>query len=61
MLKTIDPKKLWIPQNFYISSRSCMVGDIFMRIWFTGRACIPKESCNEDDLLSEDHLDFLIQ
>ena len=48
MLKTIDPKKLWIP-------------DIFMRIWFTGRACIPKESCNEDDLLSEDHLDFLIQ
>ena len=29
-----------------------------MRIWFTGRACIPKESCNEDDLLSEDHLYF---
>lgn len=38
-----------------------MVGDIFMRIWFAGGACILKESCNEDDLLLEDHLDFLIQ
>ena len=32
-----------------------------MRIWFAGGACILKESYNEDDLLLEDHLDFLIQ
>ena len=32
-----------------------------MRIWFAGSACVLKESCNEDDLLSEDHLVFLIQ
>ena len=38
-----------------------MVGDIFMRIWFAGSTCILTGSCNEDDLLSEDHLDFLIQ
>jgi len=38
-----------------------MVGDIFMRIWFAGSACILKGSCNKGDLLPEDHLDFLIQ
>ena len=38
-----------------------MAGDVFMRIWFAGNACILTWSCNEDDLLSEDHLDFLIQ
>ena len=32
-----------------------------MRIWFEGSARILKESCNKDDLLSEDHLDFLTQ
>ena len=32
-----------------------------MRIWFAGGACILKGSCNKDDLLPEDHLDFLTQ
>ena len=29
-----------------------------MRIWFAGSACILTGSCNEDDLLSEDHSTF---
>ena len=29
-----------------------------MRIWFAGSACILTGSCNEDNLLSDDHLNF---